>query len=245
MLMALLKGKLSHEQENMEDILTSNIFGTLQYFPPSQGLLLFINQAINDETNPNNPFRNIKEVSEVTYEFWPYLNESDCNPCEPDVLIRLTAPQGERFIVLIEAKYLSGKSSERDEGERPNDQLAREYDNLKIVAKKEKRVPILIYLTAGLSIPKDEMEASQSELECKRKIKADFYWLSWRHLIHAIEKSKDPMLLHLVQVMRKMNLLFFSGFTSVNRVIPISWFFARHFDWKIINIPKFVWRFES
>lgn len=31
MLMALLKGKLSHEQMNTEDLVTSNVFGLLKY----------------------------------------------------------------------------------------------------------------------------------------------------------------------------------------------------------------------
>ena len=34
MLSALLHGKLSREQENMEDILTSIVFDTLRHLPP-------------------------------------------------------------------------------------------------------------------------------------------------------------------------------------------------------------------
>ena len=241
--MALLKGKLSREQQNMEDILTSNVFGTLQYLPPSQALLPFIAKAVDDKDN--HPLENIRETAAVDYEFWPYLNESDCHPCEPDVLLRITEPQGREFIVLIEAKYLSGKSSEGDEGERPNDQLAREYDNLRLVAAKEKRAPILIYLTAGLRFPKDEIEASKSELHHDRNITVDFYWLSWRHLIPVIENAEEPMLKHLAQIMTKINLLFFNGFSPISQVNPISWSFTRHFNWQLINVPQFTWRFDS
>lgn len=243
MLMALIKGKLSHEQENMEDILTSNIFGTLQYFPPSLGLLPFITQAT--DKNNYHPLENIKEILEVTYEFWPYLNEPRCNPCEPDVLIRLNTPKGIKFIVLIEAKYLSGKSSERDEKDRPNDQLSREYDNLRLVSEREDRLPILIYLTADLSIPEDEIEISKKELLEKRNINADILWLSWRHLYSVIENTNEPMLKHLAQVMRKLNLIFFSGFSLIGSIIPISWCFTRNFDWGINAIPEFVRRFAS
>jgi hypothetical protein len=35
MLQALLRGKLSREHEEIEDILTSNVFGLLQYCDPS------------------------------------------------------------------------------------------------------------------------------------------------------------------------------------------------------------------
>ena len=38
MIEALLHGKLSCKQENMEDILTSNVFGMLQYFDTSRAI---------------------------------------------------------------------------------------------------------------------------------------------------------------------------------------------------------------
>ena len=41
MLQALLNGKLSREQENMEDILTSNVFGLLRYVQPQDGILKY------------------------------------------------------------------------------------------------------------------------------------------------------------------------------------------------------------
>jgi hypothetical protein len=39
MIAALLLEKLTFRQENMEDILTSNVFGSLQYVPPGMGRL--------------------------------------------------------------------------------------------------------------------------------------------------------------------------------------------------------------
>ena len=45
MIHALLNGKLSADQENMEDILTSNVFGLLRYLPPEHGLLPFLAHA--------------------------------------------------------------------------------------------------------------------------------------------------------------------------------------------------------
>ncbi len=39
MIPALLHGKLSREQENMEDILTSIVFGVLKHLPPELILL--------------------------------------------------------------------------------------------------------------------------------------------------------------------------------------------------------------
>lgn len=53
MLVALLHGKLSREQENIEDILTSNVFGVLKYLPPGTVLIPFLSKASTpDEKHP-------------------------------------------------------------------------------------------------------------------------------------------------------------------------------------------------
>lgn len=49
MLVALLHGKLSRDQENMEDILTSNVFGVMRYLPPAIALFPFISKASSPE----------------------------------------------------------------------------------------------------------------------------------------------------------------------------------------------------
>ena len=46
------------------------------------------------------------------------------------VLITIRTPESGSIIVLVEAKYLSGKSSDADTGKLPMNQLAREWDNL-------------------------------------------------------------------------------------------------------------------
>jgi len=42
---AFLKGKLTLKQENLEDLLTSCVFGRLQYVPPEVGLCRFLAKA--------------------------------------------------------------------------------------------------------------------------------------------------------------------------------------------------------
>lgn len=143
MLMALLRGKLSLDQENMEDILTSNVFGVLKYLPPGVALVPFLGKAATPEPEKEYPLANLSSDVVVKYEFWPWLAEPGRALSEPDVLIRIDDPDGKRIVVLIEAKYLSGKSSEEDGTEHPNDQLAREWDNLQRLAVKESREPML------------------------------------------------------------------------------------------------------
>ena len=87
MLEALLHGKLSREQENMEDILTSNVFGLLRYLPPSDGLLQFL--GMGRMRDGRQPLANLPEDTTAEYEFWPWIKESG-NGCEPDVLLSRT-----------------------------------------------------------------------------------------------------------------------------------------------------------
>lgn len=136
MLEAILRGKLSREQANMEDILTSNVFGLLKYLPPQEGLFPFLAQATTPPPR-GNPLAFLSTTpgirqEDVTYQFWPlWSTHKEWRKCEPDVVLRITTPEG-KVAVLVEAKYRSGKSSEADEREDtpPNDQLAREWGYL-------------------------------------------------------------------------------------------------------------------
>lgn len=149
MIEALLHGKLSRDQENMEDTLTSNVFGLIKYVEPEQALFSFLAGA--QDLSRSKPLTFLQQAScdFINYEFWPRWSEADCYGCEPDVVIRVHLKGDRRLVILIEAKYHSGKSSVADqELERPNDQLAREWDNLVHLAQRERAQPILIYLTA-------------------------------------------------------------------------------------------------
>lgn len=225
MLMALLRGKLSRDQENMEDILTSNVFGTFKYLPPQDALLPFLSNAalLNGEM----PLASLPGHAEVKYKFWPRLEEPDCEGCEPDVLIFLKLPGGsEKKLILVEAKYLSGKSSEEGEGARPHDQLAREWDNLRALAARESAASLLIYLTADLSPPIEDIEASQKELEGKREQRGQICWLSWRHLRSLTRTSSHEMLRDLGEVLHHLNLTFFEGFSGVEAPRQLRWTFS-------------------
>jgi len=247
MLMAFLKGKLSLRQTNMEDMLTSNVFGIMKYLSPSELLLPFLAHAVNFEGR--HLLNGLDEATEVEYEFWPMLNEDGCNRCEPDVVLRIDEPNDRKIILLIEAKYLSGKSSEADDGAdentKPNDQLAREWDNLKLVAESEGREPILLYLTAGLSYPSEDINASQEELKTNGKTPGNVCWLTWRYLYSVTKKSENAMLQDLCDLMDKMQLTFFHGFSPLTDITPINWQFNKNFEWSMYNIPNLMWRFKQ
>ena len=83
MLAALIRGKLSREQENMEDILTSNVFG-MCVSARQEALLPFIAEAETPEGS--HPLANLSSNVRAEFSFWPWIQESGCIGCEPDVV---------------------------------------------------------------------------------------------------------------------------------------------------------------
>jgi hypothetical protein len=229
---ALLRGKLSEQQENLEDILTSTVFGLLQYIPIQIGLLKFISCAVPFRTLITKPLPQF--ASKVKYEFWPWLQNDDCYGAEPDVLIRVTDNVGIEHLILVEAKFHSGKSSTAESTNHiPTDQLAKEWDNLVRQSESEDAIPHLIYLTADYGVPVDALEDSAKEFQSKRPEKNsqypfECYWLSWRHLAVAFKGASDPMLRDLIDLTRRYGFAFFDGITPI---------VAKHIEWKF-SLPQ-------
>lgn len=247
MLMALLKGKLSREQENMEDILTSSVFGLLQYLPPEVALLPLLRLARTPEGA--RPLADLPDGTLAEYEFWPQWDKGGGASCEPDLVLRLALPDGSRKLVLIEAKFHSAKSvgAEHEERAPLNDQLAREWDNLTLYAREEGAGPLLVYLTAHMGCPSEAIEASRAEHRRKRGGEATIAWLSWRHLGTLLTDAPDRLLRDLGQMLRKLSLVFFTGFSEVAPPAPVAWRFECapfRFEWRIALIPGLPWRFR-
>jgi len=240
MLAAQLRGKLKRKEEDLEDLLTSNVFGSFKYINHEKGLIPLLHAA--EDSNGSNPLRNLTNISEVTYEFWPPLKDGNGNNCEPDVLIRLTHETKNKTIILVEAKYKSGKSSEADDGSEPNDQLAREWDILTTI-EKNSTLLYLLYITADISFPNEDIEESQFEFGEKRNGRINIVWISWRK-IPTILTMNEPILNDLIKILSKQGLIFFEGIKIPN-IIRIPWTYNKNtFNWKL-NSPEFKWRFNS
>ncbi|MFZ4441741.1 MAG: hypothetical protein ACOYOS_25320, partial [Syntrophales bacterium] len=103
MTIAEIHGKLRHF-ESMEDLLTSDVFGTFKYCNPHEGLIPFLKQAVTfDGSTAGLAFLN--DVKSAEYFFWPRSKSRR----EPDVIIILKLQNGEDVAINIEAKYFSGK----------------------------------------------------------------------------------------------------------------------------------------
>lgn len=209
MLYAQLHGKLRWEQENLEDLLTSNVFGALKHVPASLGLVPFLRRAEGKHA-PELRAALDSDVADVSYEFWPTLTS-----CEPDVLIRLSLERGQRLLILVEAKLRFGKSSEASADEEPiGDQLAREWESVQGKAQDEQRQPFLVYVTADYCVPVDDIARSQDELCKKQGPEGLILWLSWRMLGEVARPAGSPLLEDVVRLLsQRYALSSFDGIT--------------------------------
>lgn len=226
MIEALINGKLSREQENMEDMLTSIFFGLLKYVPIHEGILPFLSFAHNVDLHKL-PI-DLSMDYNIQYEFWPLLNDYK-KSCEPDILIELSNSVS-TLLILIEVKYNSGKSSISDNSKYVNDQLAREYMNLKLRAEKQNSLPFLIYMTKDVYIPKKEILTSIEELSDKEIVtNPNIFWISWRHITQL--QQRNPIISDLIYLTKeRLHLFFFNGFTVSDELTEINWSFNQQFD---------------
>lgn len=246
---AQLRGKLSQDQENLEDILTSNVFGAFKYAPAKDGIYRLLGMAQDDCGKL--PLRGICPKMAPTYEFWPFLEEPGRRPCEPDVLLKITDQYGRKFYVLVEAKYKSPKSSEADSGDLPYDQLAREWDNLVSLAVKDKAIPYLLYITSHFGYPGEDVEAARTEYKSKRDGLLDILWLSWREIPRYFNSSPYEIVRDMAKILRRLGLIFFEGF-RIEPAKGLVWRFGHEnsepstprFNWSHKS-PERIWRFSA
>lgn len=258
MIPALLKGKLSREQENMEDILTSCVFGVLRYMTPESGLFRFLS-AIEPVVGSTIPLPDAKTVSQVDYDFWPILEEQlwvdgqevKGLACEPDLILSIRSTDEQLIYVLIEAKFTSGKSSwASDDLDAPNDQLAREWDNLVLKCKRRGATPLLIYLTADFKAPVDEIRQSEEEY-CSKRPASEFAcsWLSWRMIPRLFREPVEPVPLQdLVDLCERLNLRYFSRSVYFEALPVILWRFqpsGLRLNWRIEVDSRYEWRYRG
>jgi hypothetical protein len=255
MSIAEIRGKISDTgtnlSERMEDLLTSDIFGCMRYLPAKKALIPFLQTAYSLHGNilviPS-------EVIRVYYLFWPWLKLEGLIPCEPDVILGLETEQGCVHLVLIEVKY-SGLSSEEDDRPEPNDQLARELDNLDAVScatlgwsthlKIASRT--LLFVTQDIGIPRDLLVQSLAEYTRKRKKEGKIFWVSWRFLPsilgQSLEKENIPenraVLADMLALLLRKELIMFGGVESITEYFALPDFYyytPTKYSWPIIPV---------
>jgi len=248
MIEAFLHGKLSCEQQNMEDLLTSCVFGLLGYVPASEGLFPFLRKARTLTGKfPLQPLLS-NNASVRTREYWPWWtrHRDDQEGCEPDVVLTLDGHVP--AMVLVEAKYRSGKSSEEDEDtEKVEDQLAREW--IQLASRCGNRFPFLVYLTADVVMPMESIEESLHVLQGTYKHKGTpepmIGWLSWREIPGLFNLSSNPLLRDLVLLAKRLDLDFFSGFPCLEPGILNAWRIQIKFNFPDICSMSDLWEYSN
>lgn len=215
MLHALLHGKLHGELKrhprDIEDLLTSVVFGACAYSASvSAELLRFLGLARSFDGVVLAPA--LEDVREATFEFWPSW-EPLVGPSgtlaeggEPDLVLRMTDGRGRRSLLLVEAKLRSGKSSWPTPGGPVADQLGKYWLGTQALARSEERQAVgVVYLTAGTAAPLSDFVGTQDELQRKGHAPAPLHWLSWRQFVGAVgEASTTPILRDAVRLLREV-----------------------------------------
>jgi hypothetical protein len=258
MTVAEIRGKISgagaNLSERMEDLLTSDIFGCMRYLPIEKALIPFLERARsfhgNSLTVPD-------KIIKVHYSFWPWLELPGCIPCEPDIMLGLEATGRQLHLVLVENKYYSGLSSEEDERTEPNDQLARELDNLDAVScmvmgwEPNLRIAsrTLLFITQDMGIPRALLAKSLDEYTRKRHKTGDIYWASWRFLPPILEGSLEQettpenkvVLEDMLALLLRKELRMFGGMEPVVQYLTLPDFYSIspiQYSWP--DIPEYL-----
>lgn len=229
MTIAELHGKISRTGANlhnqMEDLLTSDLFSTCKYVRPSTLLLPYLQTSV--DLNGASICNYLSEdILNVEYRFWPMLERS-----EPDLLLCFHDQGGKPSLVMVEAKYLSAKSSvplEREELDLalvPSDQLAREYldimDSHRYFGLQPSDIKFccLVYLTAHRIIPKGALRESLDEISHFTSTSdINLFWTSWFKLYPLLEEKPDwldwekPIIKDLKLLLERKRLIMFPGF---------------------------------
>jgi len=246
MTIAELHGKLNPLRpqgvsERMEDLLTSDVFGTMKYAGWDNGFIDWIKKAepapISPTAPPISSLFGKGRVSQVYYKFWPILS----NGREPDLALLVVFEGRDLLLIVVEAKYFSGTSDWDDEewGEQHDltgSQLVDQVLGLYKMSEKElfqwfdtgdkaqKPLPnhemtkIHLFITTNSVLP--VLDYEKAIMKMKGAWPVDSYWLSWNSLSECIEKHLDQRIIgqrELIQdlylLLERKGLVPFSGFS--------------------------------
>jgi hypothetical protein len=264
MTIAELHGKLAPDRprgvsDRMEDLLTSDVFGSLKYAGWNASFEDWISGADKvfdgtDHLELNSVIRGI-EPKALHFAFWPKLS----NHRESDLALLIEADRS--LLILVEAKYLSGMSdwegdAETDEYGRTGNQIADQVCSLATMSDQqilawftdESGVPLKIsgtlhrvhiLVTSHLGLPMEEYRLAKSRFTQTSPVAC--YWLSWGALAECLQRNKNRaqgstrlILTDLYALLKKKGLDPFAGFGSGLALwIPASGSFWREKWWSM------------
>jgi hypothetical protein len=223
---AVIRGKVSSSGTNLtdrlEDLLTSDVFGRLNYLKPEYAIIPILKKIKNSKTGQQIDELSIDHEQEVNYQFWPRINS-----VEPDLFLRVPLLNGKQMAVLIECKHKSGKSPRvvKEENQTDllelakSDQLVREYLIVEDL-KKQYSKAILLYITGHSVIPEEELKESAALVatlpdKTKNMFYETTYWIGWAdiwNVLRAQSRLIEPGTQSGLILEDVVNLLSFHGY---------------------------------
>jgi hypothetical protein len=213
MLQALIHGKVQEiggrDPFDVEDLLTGVVLGSASYLDPHQALLPFLAEA----RSPAGHRIQLPDVAVATCAFWPpwpaipadASGQAGADAAQPEVVVTLVDPQGKQYLLLIEVKLRSGISSQASPDHEPvGHQLAKYLVHLRQRAGAAGATPLgVIYVTEGITLPAEDIEAAVGELGRKGHGSGAFWWLSWRRFVKAVDPGESRLLRDIVDLLRE------------------------------------------
>ncbi len=245
MTIAELHGKLAPGQpggvhERMEDLLTSDVFGTMKYAGWERGFLDWLLQAepapVEPPPAPISSYLTGATIGAVGYRFWPRM----ANGREPDLALLFEFDQEDPLLIVVEAKYLSAAGDGAEEGKRQRggltgNQIADQVRGLSEMTAQElghwfEAAPavgglpagthvrrIHLYVTTHAALPEGDYEQAQARLGSPWPLPA--YWLSWTwladclsHHLEGPERCSRELITDLHRLLLRKGLVPFRGF---------------------------------
>ena len=236
MLKTQLHSKISQyspEWRDIEDILTGDYFGVLDYLPRKPFLESFTKQLHN--LNPNVSFLGLDTVDweKVELQFWPMKTTDDAS-AEPDLIIL-----SDRWVIIVEVK-LNSKLGKR--------QLWREYHIGRSIGAENNISPENVYC---LVLTRDRIKEAEVCYGLKAKqrelLRPKVMYLLWHEAAAIVESwsrygiSDVPLISEhhriitdLLCALRKRKNLLFSGFVF-HHMEPSQTFQSRIFSPELFN----------
>lgn len=218
MLQAELHGKLALDDERAEDVLTSSVWGTLTLVGAWHVIRAWLGRARDNCDR----MLQLQGHESCAAWFWPRLGE-----IEPDLVLSIGA-----MLVVVEAKYLSGKSGEGMREEVVHDQLARQWravtqpshcDPQLREAIEGSGARALVYLVRAADREKARkgVVASQAYLDDE----SDIYLLTWEDLHELLAERRagdEPWRSELRRLLERRGLRSFRGFQRLGTVAAVQ-----------------------
>lgn len=209
-------GALSSEWQDIEDILTGDFFGALDYLPRQPFLCSFIEWIAAFNPDASQPSCEDVDWEAVEFIFWPMITGKE-ESAEPNVVI-----VSNRWVIVVEVKLDSGLGA---------DQPWREYcvgqdiaqdrglsgDSVFYLLVSRHRLNVSDTLAAPSAPDQRELLHKTSHLLWHQAVALIERWLKWGPTMQPVIPAQTRLLLDLLAALKRRRSIAFSGFAFINQ----------------------------